>query len=77
MKKLNLKKRVSQLMAGIFGLALMGGLLLTTQTTYAQSGSVRCISGDDMVCLRWISGGTIHIVYGGKGAPKPELSKFN
>jgi len=55
----------------------MGRIMFSTQTTYAQSGSVRCISGDDMVCLRWISGGTIHIVYGGKGAPKPELSKFN
>jgi len=37
MKKVNFKKLTNQFLAGVFGLALMGGVMLHTQDVEAQS----------------------------------------
>ncbi|MGM0635110.1 MAG: hypothetical protein ACQESK_03520 [Bacteroidota bacterium] len=36
MKKVNFKRMTNQLLAGVFGLALMGGILLSSQDAEAQ-----------------------------------------
>jgi len=40
MKKVNFKKLTNQFLAGVFGLALMGGVMLNTQDVEAQQGPI-------------------------------------
>jgi len=54
MKKVNFKKLTNQFLAGVFGLALMGGVMLHTQDVEAQELALAEISveGGDDSCER-------------------------
>ena len=74
MKKVNFKKLTNQFLAGVFGLALMGGVMLNFESAYSQiKGSVDCSGGDQRICFEWQDGDTKHRVYGNKGAPKARV----
>ena len=63
MKKMNFKKLVKQFLVGIFGLALMGGVMLNTQEMEAQPTSATIIADvppfkfDLAICVT-LNGGT-------------------
>jgi len=77
MKKVNFKKLTNQFLAGVFGLALMGGVMLHAQVVEAQSDTT-CSSGDDTVCFMRLDTktGEKHRVFGGKGSSNPQITQL-